>query len=87
MSSLRQSSHASTASCCSLTSIPAAALSLSRQEGRNKVIIGFDIVSLGGKNYSNDERSEDIEFLDSRGAGYSIIKVLTPDTHLFIYLF
>jgi hypothetical protein len=80
MSSLRQSSHASTASCCSLSSIPAAALSPSRQEGRKKVI-----VSLGGKNYTNDDRSEDIELLDSRATGYSIIKVLTPDNYLFIY--
>ena len=82
MSSLRHSSHASAAS---LSSIPAAALSPSRQEGRKKVMIVFDIVFLGGQKFSNDDRSEDIDLLGSRGAGYSIIIVLTPDNYLFIF--
>jgi hypothetical protein len=47
----------------------------------------FDFCFLGGQNYSNDDRSEVIDLLDSRGAGYSIIIVLTPDNYLFIYLF
>ena len=85
---LRQSSHASAAFCCLLSSIQAAALSFSRQEGRNKVTIVFDICFLGGQNYSNDDRSEEvIDLLDSRGASYSTIIVLTPDNYLFIYLF
>ena len=48
-------------------------------------MIVFDIVFLGGQKNSNDDRSEDIDLLGSRGAGYSIIIVLTPDNFLVIY--
>jgi len=48
-------------------------------------MIVFDIVFLGGQKFSNDDRSEDIDLLGSRGAGYSIIIVLTPDNYLFIF--
>ena len=49
-------------------------------------MIIFDIVFLGGQKNSNDDRSEDIDLLGSRGAGYSLIIVLTPDNYLFIFL-
>ena len=51
------------------------------------MIVVFDINFLGGQKYSTDDRSEDIDLLDSGGAGYSIIIASTPDNYLFIYLF
>ena len=94
MSSRQQSSHASAASCRSFSSISAAALSPSRQEERSNNELtksqgydsSFDINFLGGQKYSTDDRSEDIDLLDSGGAGYSIIIASTPDNYLFIYL-
>ena len=49
------------------------------------MIVVFDINFLGGQKYSTDDRSEDIDLLGSRGAGYSIIIDLTPDNYLFYF--
>jgi hypothetical protein len=52
------------------------------------MIVVFDINFLGGQKYStDDDRSEDIDLLDSGGTSYSIIIASTPDNYLFIYLF
>ena len=52
------------------------------------MIVVFDINFLGGQKYSTDDRSEDIDLLDSSGASYYIIILAsTPDNYLFIYLF
>ena len=49
-------------------------------------MIVFDIDFLGGQKNSNDDRSEDIDLLGSRDAGYFIIIVLTPDNYYYYFL-
>ena len=49
-------------------------------------MIVFDIVFLGGQKNSNDDRSEDIDLLGSRDAGYFIIIVLTPDNYYYFLI-